>query len=72
VVRPSQFSDVRGSVSPYVETVGSGAAAVLRDGATHACRWSRPLIDQGTSFTTADGQPCDFARGPVWVMLVAA
>jgi len=72
VVRPSQFSDVRGSVSPYVETVGSGAAVVLRDGATHACRWTRPSPDQGTSFTTADGQPCNFAPGPVWVVLVAA
>jgi hypothetical protein len=72
VVHPSQLSDVLGNVSPYAETVGSGAAVVLRDGATHACRWSRPSADLGTSFTTADGQPCDFARGPVWVLLVAA
>ena len=72
VVHPSGFSDVLGNVSPYTETVGSGAAIVLRDGATHACRWSRPSPDQGTSFTAADGQPCDFAGGPVWVLLVPA
>lgn len=72
VVHPSQLSDVLGNVSPYAETIGSGAAVVLRDGATHACRWSRPSADQGTSFTTADGLPCDFAPGPVWVLLVPA
>lgn len=72
LVRPSPLSDVLGNASPYVESVGSGAAVVLRDGATHACRWSRPSVDQGTIFTTADGLPCNFAHGPVWVLLVAA
>ena len=70
VVRPSRFTDVRGSVTPYVETVGAGAALVLRDGASYDCRWSRPSADGGTSFTTAGGQPCHFARGPVWLVLV--
>jgi hypothetical protein len=71
-VRPSQFSDIRGSVSPYVETVGAGAAVVLRDAASHECRWSRPSPDGGTSYTVAGGQPCNFARGPVWVVLAPA
>ena len=76
VVRPSQFADVLGSVSPYVQTVGSGPALVLRDGASHDCRWQRPSADAGTSYTTPDGTPggqvCQFARGPVWVLLVPA
>ena len=70
VVRPSGISDLLGNVSPYAETVGSGAALVLRDGVSFPARWSRPTPDSGTAFTLEDGRPCPFARGPVWIVLV--
>ncbi|MFV2121156.1 DUF3048 C-terminal domain-containing protein, partial [Streptomyces sp. Act-28] len=68
-VRPTPFEARGGSVTPYTETVGSGAALVLRDGRAHDARWSRPSATDGTSFTTASGAPLAFATGPVWVVL---
>ncbi|WP_202918453.1 DUF3048 domain-containing protein [Streptomyces cavernae] len=71
-VRESRFHDVRGNNSPYTETVGSGKADVLRDGRVHRVRWERGAAQDGTEFTTADGKTVNFARGQVWVLLVAA
>lgn len=70
-VRDSDLRDVRGTVSPYVETVGSGSAEVLRDGRAHQARWHRPAPTAGTTFTTVDGAPLRFAPGPVWVVYAA-
>jgi len=47
----------------------AGSGVVLGDGRAYAIRWSRPAADGGTTFTTAQGQPMTFARGPVWVVL---
>jgi hypothetical protein len=58
-----------GSRPPFAYTVGSGRAVVLRGGRAYSGRWSRPLADGGTTFTTAAGQPMTFARGQVWVVL---
>lgn len=71
-VRPSEFHDRWGSVSPYTETVGSGTAVVLRDGQAHDARWRRDAEREGTTFTTPSGAPMPFARGAVWVLYVAA
>ncbi|MFZ4300122.1 DUF3048 domain-containing protein [Streptomyces cinereoruber] len=68
-VRPSDFRDVTGAVSPYTETVGEGSATVLRDGRAHEARWSRPSDASGTTFTTPDGAPLAFAPGQVWIVL---
>ena len=70
IVRTSRFLEY-GSRPPYAESTGSGTAVVLRDGRAYQARWSRPAADSGTTFTTADGQPMTFARGPVWVVLTA-
>jgi hypothetical protein len=67
-VRPSRFKDRGGNVSPYSETVGSGSALVLRDGATYQARWSRPAAEAGTTFTTRAGAPMTFHPGPVWIV----
>jgi len=45
---------------------------VLRGGRSYSGRWSRPLANGGTTFTTAKGQPMTFARGQVWVVLAFA
>ncbi|MGP4110253.1 DUF3048 domain-containing protein [Streptomyces sp. 4N509B] len=70
-VRDSSLHDVLGSASPYAETVGSGSATVLRDGRAYDAEWSRPSQDDGTEFTTPDGEPLRFDTGPVWVVLQA-
>jgi hypothetical protein len=56
---------------PYAETVGHGTALVLRNGKAFKAHWSRPRKDGGTTFTTANGKPMNFARGQVWIVLVA-
>ncbi len=67
-VRHSRFHDFLGSTTPYTETVGSGKAEVLRDGRVFRVNWEREQATEGTEFTTADGEPVNFAKGPVWVV----
>ncbi|UUU29287.1 DUF3048 domain-containing protein [Streptomyces sp. CA-210063] len=71
-VRESQFKDFRGNNTPYTETVGSGRAEVLRDGRTFDGNWERKTDTDGTSFTTTDGKPMNFAEGQVWVVFTKA
>jgi hypothetical protein len=54
---------------PDAVTVGHGYALVLRDGRAYVARWSRPNWNAGTTFTTEDGRPMNFARGQVWIVL---
>jgi hypothetical protein len=55
---------------PFAETVGSGSATILRNGEAYSAHWSRRGPNVGTTFTTAGGQPMNFARGQVWIVLV--
>jgi hypothetical protein len=55
---------------PYAVTVGHGTALVLRGGRAYVAQWSRPNKNHGTTFTTGKGQPMNFARGQVWVVLI--
>ncbi|WP_368733184.1 DUF3048 domain-containing protein [Streptomyces alkaliphilus] len=71
-VRPSEYADRGGYVTPYTETVGEGPAVVLRDGRAYTGEWSRPSADDGTRFTDAGGDSIPFAPGPVWVVLAPA
>ncbi|WP_033307996.1 DUF3048 domain-containing protein [Streptomyces iakyrus] len=67
-VRESAFRDFLGSNTPYTETVGAGKATVLRDGRAWDVDWKREKATDGTSFTTGDGAPVNFAQGQVWVV----
>jgi hypothetical protein len=67
-VRESAFRDFLGNNTPYTETVGSGKATVLRDGRAWDVDWKREKAPDGTSFTTGDGTPVNFAKGQVWVV----
>ncbi|MEV5882230.1 DUF3048 domain-containing protein [Streptomyces sp. NPDC052020] len=67
-VRDSAYRDFLGNTTPYVETVGSGRAQVLRDGRAYDVRWKRGSAAEGTRFTTPDGAPVNFAPGQVWVV----
>ncbi len=67
-VRESAFRDFLGNNTPYTETVGSGRATVLRDGRAWDVNWKREKAADGTSFTTGDGTPVNFAKGQVWVV----
>ncbi len=67
-MRPSRFRDVAGAVTPYIETVGSGRATVLRDGRAYDVRWERPSATDGTAFTRPGGDRMPFDRGQVWIV----
>jgi len=66
----SRFFDKGGGNTPHAETIGSGRALVLRDGMGWKARWDRPSAKQGTTFTTAEGEPLPFKPGQVWVVLL--
>ncbi|MBO0835684.1 MAG: DUF3048 domain-containing protein [Actinobacteria bacterium] len=68
VVRKSRFIEW-GALPPYADSTGSGTAQVLRDGRVYQARWSRPSLNGGTKFTTPTGEPMNFERGPVWIVL---
>ncbi|MER6349470.1 DUF3048 domain-containing protein [Streptomyces sp. NPDC001595] len=69
-VRESEFYDFRGNNTPYTETVGAGRAEVLRDGKAYDAVWERVRATDGTTFSTPDGAPLNFAEGQVWVVFV--
>ena len=58
----------RGIKPPFVNSVGSGIAVVLRNGRAYRVHWSRPNYGGGTRFTLPNGQRMPFARGQVWVV----
>ena len=67
-VVPSQYVDVNGSRSPEVRPVGEGPVVVLRDGQAIDGRWSRPGLDDPTTFTAASGEELRFDTGQTWVV----
>jgi hypothetical protein len=69
-VRTSRFLE-EGVPPPYAESTGSGTATVLRGGKAYRIHWSRPKANGGTRFTTRSGHPMTFARGQVWIVLIA-
>ncbi|MFD4031173.1 DUF3048 domain-containing protein [Streptomyces sp. NPDC058637] len=69
-VQDSRFRDRGGNTSPFSATVGSGSAAVLRDGRSYDVAWERNTAGSATGFTTEDGEPMTFATGQVWIVLV--
>jgi DUF3048 family protein len=66
----SRYKDVTGAYTPVVHTVGGGSALVLRDGKSWKAKWTRRDESKGTTFTTEDGKPINFAPGQVWIVLV--
>lgn len=68
-IRPSEFKDRHGGITPKSEVVGSGTALILRNGRAFQAKWSRPTATAPTIWTQLDGTPMPFAPGQIWVML---
>jgi hypothetical protein len=64
----SNFTDKWGGVTPKQETIGEGAALVLKDGEAMWARWSRPTAQDGIR-VTKDGQDVALAPGQIWFVL---
>ncbi|MFI9555443.1 DUF3048 domain-containing protein [Nonomuraea endophytica] len=67
----SQFHDKNQSYTPLVHSTGKGSAIVLRDGKAYKAKWERESEESGTTFTTAEGEPMNFAPGQVWIALAS-
>lgn len=65
----SIYKDSGGNFTPLIQTVGTGTAAVLRDGQRFEVSWSRPTPTSGTTYSMA-GVPMAFAPGQTWVLFV--
>ena len=70
-ITDSEYGDKFGGRTPLVTTVGTGAAFIFRDGRVIIGRWNRPTAQDGTTFTTEQGEEITFARGQIWFALVA-
>ncbi|MFG3254908.1 DUF3048 domain-containing protein [Streptomyces sp. NPDC048172] len=53
--------------TPYIKTVGSGEATVLRDGKAFTTTWKRESATGDTVYTLPDGKRMPFDRGQVWL-----
>jgi hypothetical protein len=71
-IRTTGYKDVLGNPTPYTETVGTGAAAVLRDGRRFAGSWRRIAPHSGTRFLDDKGRDLPLKPGPTLVLLVPA
>lgn len=54
--------------TPYIETVGSGEATVLRDGKAFTTEWQRTSATADTTYTLPDGRRMPFDKGQVWLV----
>jgi len=66
----SGYGDRYGGKTPFIQTVGSGAAVVLRDGRLWSVTWERPALGDGTRYSLPDGPQMPFAIGQEWVVLL--
>lgn len=66
----SGYGDRYGGKTPFIQTVGSGAAVVLRDGRLWSVTWERTGLTEGTRYLLPDGSPMPFAIGQEWIVLL--
>jgi len=65
----SAFKDILGNITPYLNTVGTGNAIILRDGKRWAATWSRPDKASSTQYLV-NGTEFPFKAGHMWIILV--
>jgi hypothetical protein len=68
-IKPSEYGDKFGGITPKTTVTGSGTAYLLRNGAVTRARWERPTLESPTLWTLEDGTTAFFQRGQVWVFL---
>ena len=66
----SGYGDRYGGITPFIQTVGKGAAIVLRDGRMWSVTLERPTLEDGTKFLLPDGTQMPFAIGQEWVVFL--
>ncbi|CAN5851366.1 DUF3048 domain-containing protein [soil metagenome] len=67
---PGTVRDASGSPTQDTTVVGSGEATVLRGGRAVTGTWSRPSLNDNTTFTDGSGETIEFAPGNTFIHLV--
>jgi hypothetical protein len=62
--------DTAGSPVPEAQLVGEGDTWIFREGHVITGRWSRPTVDDLTTWTDGEGQPIELTPGQTWIALV--
>ena len=68
-IKPSEYGDKFGGVTPKSTVTGSGKAYLLRNGSMTEVSWSRPRAEDPTTWTLPDGTEAYFQAGQVWFFL---
>lgn len=68
-IKPSEYGDKFGGVTPKTTVTGTGAAYLLRNGSMTRVQWNRETADSPTIWTLEDGTEAKFQRGQVWFFL---
>jgi len=68
-IKPSEYGDKFGGVTPKTTVIGEGDAYLLRNGRMTQVRWKRVSAESPTEWTLPDGSVAKFARGQVWIFL---
>ena len=68
-IKPSEYGDKFGGVTPKTTVTGKGAAYLLRNGTVTRAQWSRPSAESQTEWLLEDGSEAKFQRGQVWIFL---
>jgi hypothetical protein len=68
-ISDSIYHDKVGGVTPQIASVGSGTGYILRDGRYIKARWNRNSPEEGTQWTSLDGQEIPFKAGAIWIAL---
>ena len=68
-IKPSEYGDKFGGVTPKTTVIGEGDAYLLRNGTMTQVRWKRVSAESPTEWTLPDGSVAKFARGQVWIFL---
>lgn len=68
-IKPSEFGDRYGGITPKHEVVGAGSGFVLRNGQAIEARWTRESVESQTKWTLSDGSSVPFEPGQIWIAL---
>ena len=68
-IKPSEYGDKFGGVTPKTTVTGSGYGYLLRNGSVTRVSWERPTAEAATRWTLEDGSTAYFQRGQVWIFL---
>lgn len=66
--KETKLNDVKGHL--IYDVIGSGSASIYQDGGKINAKWSKGAARERTKFTDLSGNPIEFNRGLIWVVVL--